>query len=125
MPKTCRARGGGLSRGSGHSGHSAWAPSRPSPSAGSTPGPNGSSPGSLGAAGSQDSSVAGSDIAEFLSLIREEVHQQLSSQMSQLGQGAIPPTSVPLPTGGIESPSSVVNSDVYCFYLSIVFGAWS
>ena len=61
----------------------------------------------------QDPSVAGSGYSEFLDLIREEVRQQLSSQMGNMGQSTVstnpvpPPTTVrPLLAGGIESPSS-------------------
>ena len=101
MPKSWRARGRSQSRGSRRSGRSTHVSTRPS----STPGPS-SSPPSLQDSG-QDPSVAGPGYSEFLDLIREEVHQQLCSQM---GQSNVSTNPVPLAStvrpGGIESPSS-------------------
>ena len=106
MPKSRHARGRSRSWGSGHSGRSTRVSTRPS----STPGPSSSPPGSQDSG--QNPSVAGPGYLEFLDLIREEVRQQLSSQMCNMGQctvstNPLPPTTTvhPLLTGGIESPS--------------------
>ena len=103
MPKSQRVRGCSRSRGLGHSGHLTRVSTRPS----STPGPSSSPPGSQDSG--QDPSVAGPGYLEFLDLIREEVRQQLSSQMCQstVSTNPLPPTTTvhPLLAGGIESPS--------------------
>uniref|UniRef100_A0A1X7TPR7 Uncharacterized protein n=1 Tax=Amphimedon queenslandica TaxID=400682 RepID=A0A1X7TPR7_AMPQE len=114
MPKSRRARGRGRSRGAGCSGRSARASSQPSPSPEATAAAS-SPPSSLGATSSQDGSVA-AGYSEFLGLIREEVHQQLSSQMSnsQTAPPSVPAgagSAHPLPAGGLASPIYDPHSD--------------